>query len=215
MNQLQRKSLVGFLLLVSLSGRAQTFDGCGSIENAYGPFDYTDPVHFTEMLPRVEAYHFSAEIENLNGTNVAGDIDYTLRAFPNHHRALYSMSRYYLEQVPRGERKMQYTAECYFNRARRFAPTDPAVVALEGIYLMRLGKSNDAKDRLEAALAMAPNSAEIQYNAGLVYAELEDFPKAVEHAQRAYALGYPLPGLRNRLRKAGVWKDGRPEEQSN
>ncbi len=213
MKHLMVRMSIPFLLFTATVAHAQTFQACGPLENGYGPFDYTNPRHFREFLPRVEAYHFSAEIENLVGRNVVGDIDYTLRAFPNHHRALYSMSRYYLEEVPRGGHRMRYSAECYFDRARRFVPGDAAVVLLEGMYFMKLGKTVEARQRFETALAMEPNSAEIHYNAGLLFADLGEYNRAAEHAKTAYTLGYPLPGLRNKLRKAGVSIDDRGEQE--
>jgi len=36
-----------------------------------------------------------------------------------------------------------------------------------------------------------------------VLMDLKDFPAAQDHARRAYELGYPLPGLRDRLARAG------------
>ena len=49
-------------------------------------------------------------------------------------------------------------------------------------------------------------SAEIHYNLGLIYLELGDADRALEQAHAAYALGYPLPGLRNRLQRMGKWR---------
>ena len=102
---------------------------CGGpgVANAYGPFDYTNPTHFRENLPIVETYHFTMEVETLQagatGTHPGGDLDYTLRAFPNHHRALYAMGRYQLmheDMVIAPEAR--WTADCYFQRAIAFRP---------------------------------------------------------------------------------------------
>ena len=46
-------------------------------------------------------------------------------------------------------------------------------------------------------------SAEIQYNLGLVLLELGDVEEAQVAARKAYELGYPLPGLRNKLKRMG------------
>lgn len=46
-------------------------------------------------------------------------------------------------------------------------------------------------------------SAEIRYFLGLTCLDLRDYRMALEYARSAYALGYPLPGLRNRLKAAG------------
>lgn len=76
---------------------AQQVPGCGSLQNAFGPFDYRDPEARGEPLRLVESAHFTPSVESLvkgNSGTVAGDLDYTLRAFPNHHRALYSVAQY-------------------------------------------------------------------------------------------------------------------------
>ena len=39
------------------------------------------------------------------------------------------------------------------------------------------------------------------------YADMKEYDKAIEHAKAAYALGHPLPGLRDRLKRAGKWVD--------
>lgn len=195
---------------------------CGALDNAYGPFDYTNPVHFEEKLPIVERAHFDAGVEQLTGhlgkaggaDMLVGDIDYTLRAFPNHHRALYTMSRYYLERVPNGGRRPGYSMECYFDRAIRLAPHDAVVRMLEGIWYLRTDQPLLARESLMIALTMSPGSAEINYNAGLMFIELEDYDRALHHAHRAYEMGYPLMGLRNKLERLGHWRDPAPELQS-
>jgi len=40
----------------------------------------------------------------------------------------------------------------------------------------------------------------------LLYVELGKPEDALIKAKKAYALGHPLPGLRNKLIKLGVWK---------
>ena len=54
---------------------------------------------------------------------------------------------------------------------------------------------------------LAPNSSEAHYNIGLMYTEMEEYPLAREHAQKAYSLGFPLPGLRSKLQRAGQWDE--------
>jgi tetratricopeptide (TPR) repeat protein len=66
------------------------------------------------------------------------------------------------------------------------------------------GQLEDARRTLERGNdAMGGQSSEIHYQLGLVLVELKDFNTAQEHARRAYELGYPLPGLRDRLAKVG------------
>jgi len=188
------------LLALVLPGHAARADeqerfGCGELENAYGPYDYTDPVKRRDNLPIVEQFHFTRSVESLSSgrsSSVIGDLDYTLRAFPNHHRALYAMARYQLEHpVQSGGR--WYTIDCYFDRAIRFRPEDGTVHLIYGIYLARKGDRQDALEQYGEALSLLPDSAEVHYNMGLLYVEMGDFGKAREHAAKAYALGYPLP----------------------
>jgi tetratricopeptide (TPR) repeat protein len=51
--------------------------------------------------------------------------------------------------------------------------------------------------------ATGGESPEIHYFLGLVLVDLKDYERAREHAARAYELGYPLPGLRDKLARAG------------
>lgn len=45
--------------------------------------------------------------------------------------------------------------------------------------------------------------ADAEYFLGHVYFELKQYDKAREHADRAYKLGYPFPGLRKKLERIG------------
>lgn len=215
-SQRRRFGALAAIFAIAIAGpvAAQDEYGCGQLKNAYGPFDYTNATHFNEKLPIVEKHHYDLGVQILKGVahkangawNLHNDIDYTLRAFPNHHRALYTMTKYYLEKVRKtGAPKMRYSPECYFDRATRWRPNDATVRMINGLYLHRIGKTDDALVLYEQAVAMAPNSAEIHYNIGLLYASLKDYDDALDHAHKAYDLGYPLPGLRNKLKRAGKW----------
>ena len=205
--------LYAALFVMQAPAHAQGATNCGDLRNQYGPYDYTNPSHRAEKLPRVEQYHFDVGVQSLKGLSnvvgsearLGGDIGYTLQAFPNHHLALYTMIRYYVEKVPEGAQRMLYDPPCWFERARRFAPHDATVVMLEGVYYQKVGKLSQAKQAYEQALEMNPGSAEINYNAGLLYVALKDYERAAACASRAYELGYPLPGLRRKLVRLGVW----------
>lgn len=183
---------------------AQEVPECGRLENAFGPYDYRDPTARGNPLHLVESAHFTSGVESLRSgatTVVIGDIDYTLRAFPNHHRALNSVSRYALgggkflsETIP--------TADCFFQRAIVFAPDDQVVRLIYGNYLFRRKKLDEAKAQYESALKLAPESPDINYNAALFYLEIHDLQRAKDLAKVAYDKGYPLPGLRNKIAEA-------------
>ncbi len=187
---------------------AQEVPGCGSLENAYGPFDYRDP-SFVDNLRLVEIAHFTPSVESLTRGNTAirpgHDLDYTLRAFPNHHRALNAVARHQLQYPGGPPPKMRYTAECYFERAIHFTPDDAMVRMLRGNYHAKSGSYKKALKDYQEALRLEPESAEIHYNIGLLYVKLKDYKEARSHAQRAYQYGYPLPGLRNQLKRMGKW----------
>lgn len=71
---------------------------CGSLTNNYGPYDYQNSQHRQQKLPIVEQYHLTPKVRSLRAgqTSVTPgpDLDYVLRAFPNHIPALYLMTRY-------------------------------------------------------------------------------------------------------------------------
>lgn len=196
---------------------------CGSLQNAFGPYDYTDPAArqgkdgHPAALDIVERFHFSEEVESLaridhkgsvDARSLLGDLDYTLRAFPNHHRALYAVSK--LEQQVGRLPQLQgmrwpRSAACYFERAQRFRSNDPIVHLLQGIHLHRTGSLGEALKAYQRSEKLYPNSADLQYNMGLLQFDLGDYPLAKKYAERAYELGHTKPGLRNRLARAGHW----------
>ena len=100
----------------------------------------------------------------------------------------------------------QYSIVCWFDRAIRFRSDDAVVKLVYGIYLAKTGKTNEALGQYKSALEIHPKSAEANYNIGLLYLELKEYDLALKHAERAYGLGYPLMGLRNRLKEVGAWK---------
>ncbi len=209
---IRRTLVLGFAvaLLAAPASAQQMAMGCGALENAYGPFDYTNPMHFKERLPIVESAHFDRGVEALRGharypQNLPGDIDYTLRAFPNHHRALHAMSRYYLTKERNNRAPLRYSADCYFQRAMALQPADGVVRMLYGLHLYKVGNTDAAEQRFKEALDRSPNDPEVHYNLGLVLAKSKRWDEAKVHAEKAYALGHPMPGLRNKLKRAGHW----------
>lgn len=196
------------LLLCADAALAAVNYSCPTLHQGYGPYDY---VTQKDKLAIVEGAHFTPEVRNLQegrSGSLMGDLDYTLRAFPNHHLALMSVSRY--SRMPEYEkdgffRGRPYSAECYFQRAERFAPRDPNVQLTYAIHLHRVGQLKAAAQRYQSALKLAPNNVEAHYNYGLLLVDTKDFTNAKQHANAAYGRGYPLPGLRNRLKQLGAW----------
>lgn len=205
-------TFVGMLLAWSTSLQAQDVPGCGALQNAFGPFDYRDMPRMRENLRMVETFHFTHEVESLKRGNtgtVLGDLKYTLRAFPNHHRALASIARYALEGGQFPIEESIPSAECYFERAIAFRPDDAAVRVIYANFLFRHRDREDARQQYEEALRLAPASPEINYVAGLYFVDIGDLVRARKLAQVAYDGGYPLPGLKRRIAAAEVGSKGK------
>jgi tetratricopeptide (TPR) repeat protein len=133
-----------------------------------------------------------------------GDIDYMLRAYPNHHRALFSMGRLSKQSGRLRPAGVSYRAECYYLRAIHFAPDDGVVKMLYGIYLSYWDKLDESLTFYEEAVRIMPDSAEAHYNLGLLLVRLDKLDRAAEAASTAYKLGYPLSGLKRQLARRGV-----------
>jgi len=174
--------------------------------SAYGPFDYTNQSHYNEKLPIVESAHFNSNVERLiSGItgSLAGDIGYTLHAFPNHHRALNAIAK--LQRAAESEKEFankykRYTATCYFKRAIHFKPNDTISRMLYGMHLHLTKNLSAAEQQYLHALAIDSNNPEINYNIGLLYVDMGKINMAKKHASLAYSRGYPLKGLDNKIK---------------
>ena len=52
-----------------------------------------------------------------------------------------------------------------------------------------------------------PEDPQVLYNIGLGYADLKDYDKSLKYAHKAYKAGVRFTGLRDRLQRAGRWRD--------
>jgi tetratricopeptide (TPR) repeat protein len=183
----------GWLALAGLqaANAAQTASAgspsvCGDISNAYGPYDYrTD----RDKLGVVERF------------------DYTLRAFPNHHRALMSMAKLGALLKTTQAPKANYSVDCYFDRAIRFAPDDRVARLIFAQHLFRTGREDMALQQVDAALQYAEGDAFGHFNIGLVLFEFKRYDRALVQAHRAMALGLPRTELKEQLQSVGRWVD--------
>jgi len=183
-------------------------EGCGNLKNAFGPKDYRTISTFDRNL--VEGAHFTTDVETLKagitGT-VGSEIDYTLRAIPNHPRALMSMSRLGEKLKTDKAPQARYSVDCYFQRAIAFTPDDGNVHMVFGLHLLRKDKYREAIAELERARELSGGNANIHYNLGLAYFAVGETDRALTEAKAAYELGFPLPGLRDKLKRAGKWTE--------
>ena len=185
---------------------------CGELRaiGQFGPYDYRSIPGDAKYL--VESAHFTPKVEGLasgNTSSIAGDLDYTLRAIPNHPRALLALTRLVTRQKTERLAGARFPAECYFDRAMRMAPDDPMPHVIYASYLKGHQRMADAKQQLAEAerLRGEPASFDFDYNLGLLYLEVGEPNKAAVAAKRAYALGAPFPALMKKLKAAGKWQE--------
>ena len=201
--------LAGLIITFSIVGGVfaqPNIPGCGAIvQQDNGPFDYRNQRGGLEV---VERFHFTPLVESLTHSGTVGaDLDFTLRAFPNHHRALMAMMRLG-EKVkspqPSGAR---YSVECWFERALRFRPDDSIARMIYATFLAKAGREPETVKQLELAAASAGDNAFTHYNVGLIYFDNKKYDQALAQAHKAYSLGFPRPELRDQLISVGKWKE--------
>ena len=190
---------------------------CKHFDNYSYAWDYTDYDDREAYLYLVESAHFTQEVEALisgvSNPDVFADLDYTLRRFPNHHRALSAAARFEFQVEDAAVWLENFVPiDCYFQNAVQYKPSDGIIRLIYATYLHRKGVVEKRKELLEqakmqynSALELMPESAEVHYNVGLFYFDIDKLNLALSHAHKAYNLGYPLPGLKDRLIKRGVW----------
>jgi Tfp pilus assembly protein PilF len=182
---------IGALLVAGLAGAQAT-------DNDY--YTTTD----TTLLRTVERYHVVPAEEKIRTkfySAARGDVDFVLRYFPNHPKGLLLLAQMCAEGV---------TQHCdldgVFEKAIAINPDVAGTYVTQGVYLHRVKRYREAIASYQRALAIDPNSINGHYNLALAYVETKQYDLANQEAQRAYALGAPFPGLRDRLKQAGQWK---------
>jgi tetratricopeptide (TPR) repeat protein len=216
---LVRLSALALLAAPNLAWAQVNANLCGPMKTGFGPYDYradhfkaepgdTQTYNFKRQL--VEGAHFTPNVENLikgHSTYIGGDIDYTLRAWPNHHRALHAMQRLEKKEGTDRPRGVRWPVECYFERAVRFAPNDTVVRALYAMYLAERKRMPEALQHLDVARKQAGDNALSHYNLGLTYFELGEFENALAQAHRVQALGFSREELKVKLAARGMWRE--------
>ena len=196
---------------------------CGPLGNGFGPYDYRSDYYVsapgdqeTHQYKRalVDGAHFTRRVELLMGAQSGGqigppggDLDYTLRAFPNHHRALISVMKYGEKQKSQKPEGLRYDVECYFERAVRFQPNDAIARMLYATFLTKNNRVPEAVAQLEISTVVAKDNAFTHYNVGLVYFDMKNYGKALAQAHRAQALGFERTELRELLKGVKQWQE--------
>lgn len=184
------------------------------VAGTFGPFDYNNPIERAKA-PLVENAHFTAQVENLShgqtGTPVMPDIQYTLTKYPNHPRALQSLVRLSVKEKSEQPTGAVRTVTCFLKRAIVFAPNDVVPRMLLAKHYSQQGKVDDAIKVLQEADAIVPGDANLAYNMGLLFVDKKQYDEALAYAHKAYQAGFPLPGLREKLKRAGQWREPAPK----
>lgn len=204
--------LCGVLLLIgsaSLMAQVST-QQCGPLREgkSYGPYDYR---YDKNKLGIVEEFHFQPIVEALirgrQGGPPGGSLNYTLHAFPNHHRALLALVRYGERTKSLQPEGLKYPIECFFERALRFQEDDNIVRMIYAGFLGKQGRTPDAIKQLDFVLAGSETNALTHYNVGLVYFDIKEYEKALAQAHKALSLGLKQTALQDQLAHIGKWSE--------
>ncbi len=215
------KALLFFSILVAANNPVMAACNMNLANGQVGPWDYYDSKNSVSNgessmgnIKRVTNVHLSNKMLQLTGRAtgpIAGDLDYTLRAIPNHPDALNLASRLekrikspFVSKLLKYE-SMKESADCYFQRALKLAKR-AETYEVYAIHLHRNKKYSEAVEQYHEAINLGSKSAGLHYNYGLTLIKLKNYHEAEQQAKIAYKLGYPLPGLRNQLKKQGYCK---------
>jgi tetratricopeptide (TPR) repeat protein len=197
----------------------------------FGPFDYYDTRSTpTKAYALVESAHLGPKTQLMlrqgDKCGYWGDLDYTLRAFPNHPRALKMMAEFLKTNVScniggpppattsaldlaaqiESGRWEGRTMEYYFETAIKYRPQYTETRVLFARALRDVGKRDQAVEVLQEALKQDAGSSAAHYEIGTLLLAKGDKQAALRHARKAYQLGSPPAALRDQLVAAGIWK---------
>lgn len=193
--------------------------GCGKLSQSWGPFDYRAERYIWEptyrshqaLLAIVENAHFTPEVEGLfrgkTGALPGGDLSYTLGVFPNHHRALISISNLGLKLKSPQPPETRFSIECYFARAMTFRPDDTLVRMIYANYLIQLEKKEAAEQSIDAVASTNPENPFTLRNLALLYFDAQKFDKSLLYAHKSAAAGLNIDAIKAKLVQAGKWKE--------
>ena len=206
-------------VMFATAASAQQVPGCGALQNAFGPFDYRPDTYVYEstykshkaLVNIVEQAHYTIETEMLSSrksglvVSPGADLSYTLRAFPNHHKALMTLIALSEKEKVDKPRDSIYTVDCWFRRAVAWKPDDNVAKMIYSTYLEKTNRRSEAEAQLEAAARQAGDNVFTHHNLGLVYFDMKMYDKALFHAHKTYGLGMTVPTLKEQLKSVGKW----------
>lgn len=197
------------IFMVSPASAQVSAESCGPIARDNGPFDYRKAPK--SRIEVVEKFHFTPNVEQLlsgnSSVDVGAELNFTLRVFPNHHRALLAMMRLGEKLKTDQPRGAPHIVECYFEKALRFQQDDAVARLLYAMFLARNQRPTEVDQQLTIVTNAAGDNALTHYNAGLVYFDAKLYDKALVQAHKAIAYGYTQTALRDQLRSINQWTE--------
>jgi tetratricopeptide (TPR) repeat protein len=164
-----------------------------------------------QTLRNAELYHIGPGIDRMKGKNYPGalqDFQFILDVFPNHPQALALLSDLCDLQWRAPQCDIDSRFEAAIARNENAAPT----YLIYGMHLQRRNQLPQAVESYKKSISINPNSANAHYNLALAYFDQKQLEQSNREAQIAYALGIPLPGLKDKLTRAKAWKPIEGEE---
>lgn len=195
---LNRLIILGLLLFAAGVARAQSGWDYYSVESD----------HQLQQHLKMAAGHWRGCVELPKLHQYLGaysDCTFILRYFPNHPEALFQLGR-----VCEAWKDPRCDPEEWFEKAIAINPSAATTYVVIGINRLRLKKISEAIASLKQGVDLEPGSINAHYNLALAYFDAKEFELSNQHAQLAYQLGAPLPGLRDKLKRAGQWKPDSP-----
>lgn len=161
------------------------------------PHDYYGGNYDPTLLKNVEKFHLPKARRQMDSAGTVqwakADVEFVLAWFPNHPEALQLAS-----QIARMQGAPK-SADKYYVRALQMYPDSGMTRLLYALHLHRSGRLDQAIEAYHKSIALDPDNANAYYNLGLALLSQNKLAEAKEAADRAYGLGYPLPGLRRML----------------
>lgn len=161
------------------------------------PHNYFGNDYSAHLLDMVEKYHLPKARQQMKNEGTIqwalADVEFVLSWFPNHPQAL--------EMATTIARKKgaPESADKYYVRALQMYPSSGMTRLLYALHLHRTRRVDQAIEEYHKAIEMEPDNANAYYNLGLALLSEDRVAEAKKAAEKAYALGYPLPGLRKML----------------
>jgi tetratricopeptide (TPR) repeat protein len=100
-----------------------------------------------------------------------------------------------------------FSIACWFDRAVAYRPDDAQVRIVWAFELIKAKQNAAALEQVTKAEQLAKGNPQIHYNVGLLYFDLKEYDKSLANARIAYEQGFNLPGLKDKLSKAGKWQE--------